>query len=108
MLRTRPEWESFLQKRKEKIRVFGFALGIGCLVITFRLWHLQVIEHSTLAGRAESNRIRQITMDARRGIIIDRNGAPLVATRPAFQLSIIPEDSADPASSLAYISERIK
>ena len=108
MLRTRPEWEDFLRKRKGKIRIFGAALAVACLVILGRLWHLQVIEYSSLAGRAESNRIRQLTLDGQRGLIVDRNGEVLVDTRPSFRLSVIPEDTQDPKSTLEYLSRKIE
>ena len=107
MLRPRLEWEDFFERRKDKIRVFGVTLGLGCALLTARLWHLQVIEHSNLAGRAESNRIRQVTLEGRRGLITDRDGVPLVDTRPSFQLSIIPEDTPDPKGALAKLSGKI-
>ncbi|MDH5509805.1 MAG: penicillin-binding protein 2 [Nitrospinota bacterium] len=108
MLRTRPEWEDFLRKRRGKIRVFGAALAVACLVIMIRLWHLQVIEYSSLAGRAESNRIRQLTLDGQRGLIVDRDGKVLVDTRPSFRLSVVPEDTPHPKSTLEYLSKKIK
>ncbi|MDH5637402.1 MAG: penicillin-binding protein 2 [Nitrospinota bacterium] len=108
MLRTRPEWEDFLRKRKGKIRVFGAALAVACLVIMIRLWHLQVIEYSSLAGRAESNRIRQLTLDGQRGLIVDRKDKVLVDTRPSFRLSVVPEDTPHPRSTLEYLSKKIR
>ena len=78
-----------------------------CAVIIMRLWHLQVIQYVTLASRAESNRIREITIDGLRGKILDRNGVALVDNRPSFQLSLIPEDIDDPKEVLNYLKTRV-
>lgn len=53
-------------------------------ILSLRLWSLQVLSGEEYAARAESNRIREIPIDAPRGRILDREGRPLVTNRPSL------------------------
>ncbi|HEB70999.1 MAG TPA: penicillin-binding protein 2 [Nitrospirae bacterium] len=108
MYTTRSEWEEFLEHRKSKSAIFALLVILGFTVIIIRLWHLQIIQHSALSDRAENNRIRQVTLDGRRGKILDRNGDALVDSRPSFQLSVIPEDLENPKETLELLSRRVE
>lgn len=108
MYTARSEWEEFLEQRKNKAALFLAAVLVSILVIALRLWHLQVIEHAALATRAESNRIREVILEGPRGKIFDRDGAPLVDSRPSFQLAVIPEDVENPEEALRQLAGRIE
>ena len=54
------------------------------VILSLRLWSLQVLSGEEYAARAESNRIREIPIDAPRGQILDREGRPLVTNRPSL------------------------
>ncbi|VAX16194.1 Peptidoglycan D,D-transpeptidase MrdA [hydrothermal vent metagenome] len=108
MYNTRTEWEEFLEHRKSKSAIFALLVILGFTVIVIRLWHLQIIQHSALSDRAENNRIRQVTLDGRRGKILDRNGDALVDSRPSFQLSVIPEDLENPKKTLELLNRRVE
>jgi penicillin-binding protein 2 len=69
------------------------ALVTGALmVIVCQLWYLQVLEGGRFQEASDKNRIRIRPIAAPRGILFDRNGAPLVDNRPAFTLSLIPRE----------------
>ncbi|VAX18421.1 Peptidoglycan D,D-transpeptidase MrdA [hydrothermal vent metagenome] len=108
MYTTRSDWEEFLEHRKSKSAIFALLVILGFTVIVIRLWHLQIIQHSALSDRAENNRIRQVTLDGRRGKILDRNGDALVDSRPSFQLSVIPEDLENPKKTLELLNKRVE
>ncbi len=108
MLRSKSEWEDFLDNRKTKVLVFTALVSIGFALIIFRLWHLQIVQYATLSNRADSNRIRQLTVDGRRGKIFDSGNIALVDSRPSFLVSIIPEDVDDPEKTLKLLRERIE
>jgi penicillin-binding protein 2 len=59
-------------------------------VIFFRLWYLQVLSGDKYLKQAENNQVREITVQAPRGEITDRNGQVLVANRTALALQIQP------------------
>ena len=54
-------------------------LGIG-LLIGARLVLFQVLEHEDLRAKADAEHRHQVTVPARRGDILDRNGQPLAIT----------------------------
>jgi penicillin-binding protein 2 len=65
------------------------------LVLSLRLWQLQVLDGDRYNRLSEENRLRIIRTAAPRGIIYDRNGIPLVENIPTFSASIIPENLKD-------------
>ena len=55
------------------------------LVVLCQLWYLQVLEGGRFHEASEKNRIRIRPIAAPRGILFDRNGAPLVDNQTAAQ-----------------------
>jgi len=94
--------------RKEPFRRRLLALSvstiIGFLLILGQLWYLQVLEGHRLHEASEKNRIRVRPVIAPRGILLDRNGLPLVDNRPAFTLSLIPREMENREAILARLS----
>jgi penicillin-binding protein 2 len=71
-----------------RIRVLGvFALLLFALIF-FRLWYLQVLSGDKYLAEAQNNRVREITVQAPRGEIRDRNGKVLVDNRTALALQV--------------------
>ncbi len=62
------------------------------MILIIRLWHLQILRGDELKHLSENNRIRLVQIPAPRGIIQDSEGKILVDNRPAFDVSIIPEE----------------
>ncbi len=76
----RPEWIRY-------IATFAF-LFLAVLVI--RAGWLQIVRGDYYATLADSNRLRVETIEARRGIIYDKNLTPLVRNQANFVLSLLP------------------
>ena len=72
----------------------GIALSVF-LLLTIRLWYLQIFSRNEFRELSENNRIRLVRTIAPRGLLIDRAGKIIVENRPAFNLVIIPEDVQD-------------
>lgn len=70
-------------------------IGLGMVLIFFaligRLFQLQIMEGAENAAIARENIVRRITLATTRGIIRDRNGKILAASRPAYNLYVVPE-----------------
>ena len=62
-------------------------LIIGGLAIN--LAYLQVTDGATLAGMARDNTLHRIVLEADRGIIYDRHGAPLVTNSAIWNLEVV-------------------
>jgi penicillin-binding protein 2 len=72
---------------KRKMRGFFLLLCalLAILFVFFRLFYLQVVQGSYYRYLADNNRTKTITVHAPRGIILDRNGTPLVFNVPGFR-----------------------
>ena len=71
-----------------RIKILGiFALLLFGLIF-FRLWYLQVLSGDKYLAEAQNNRVRQVTVQAPRGEILDRSGKVLVDNRTALALQV--------------------
>jgi penicillin-binding protein 2 len=68
----------------------GVALVLFGLVF-FRLWYLQVLSGDRYKAEANDNQVREITVQAPRGEIVDREGRLLVENRPGLAIKITPD-----------------
>ncbi|NTU42330.1 MAG: penicillin-binding protein 2 [Nitrospirales bacterium] len=78
---------------------WGSYVVIGIfLILAFRLWQLQILNGDQYSALSENNRMRIVKTPAPRGIILDRNGVPLVKNIPSFKVSMIEDNllEADP------------
>lgn len=68
---------------------------IAVLVVLFlglvvRLFQLQIVEGESLLRQSEANRLREDPVQAPRGLLLDREGRPLVQNRPSRNMVIDP------------------
>src|SRR5437879_7876622 len=77
---------------QQRILAMAVAVTVAFVVIIGQLWYLQVLEGGRFLDASDRNRIRIRPIAAPRGVLFDRNGAPLVDNRPAFTLSLIPRE----------------
>ncbi|HEV2061979.1 MAG TPA: hypothetical protein VGR12_03925, partial [Solirubrobacteraceae bacterium] len=69
----------------------GIALALFAVVF-FRLWFLQVLSGDQYLVEARENRTRDVRIQAPRGDIVDRTGAPLVTSRLANVVQLAPQE----------------
>ncbi|MGB0757664.1 MAG: penicillin-binding protein 2 [Patescibacteria group bacterium] len=75
-----------------RIVTIGF-IGISLLLIlTGRLFQLQIVEGAEYRSESEGNRVRTQIIPSPRGTIYDRNGIPLVKNDPTFYVAFIAAD----------------
>jgi len=77
-----------LALRVAVLGVIAFAL-FG--IVFFRLWYLQVLSGDQYLRQARDNRVRELSVQAPRGAVLDRNGDPLVENRVATVVKLDPE-----------------
>jgi penicillin-binding protein 2 len=70
--------------------VFIIVLTAFMLVITGRLYQLQIAQYHKFSGMAEANRIRIIPIESPRGLIFDRKGEILADNKFQYNLNVIP------------------
>ena len=79
------------------------ALGLVILLLT-GFWRLQVARADYYSGLAERNRLRELSLLAPRGQILDREGRVLVDNYPAFTVMLIREHIEEVQDSLDRIA----
>ena len=61
------------------------------MLLVLRLFVLQLIDGEHYRELADGNRIRQMTIQATRGVLLDRNGEIIVGSRPVYIVSYTPQ-----------------
>lgn len=84
---------------RDRLRHRYAALGVVILavlgVLLIRLWSMQVLSGADFVAAAENNRVRDVTVEAPRGRILDRNGVPLVTNRATLGVTVPPSAKSD-------------
>jgi penicillin-binding protein 2 len=88
-----------------RLKAIGIMLIAVFLVITARLWYLQVVRGEYYMQLADGNRIRVVPIRAPRGAIYDRYGQPLVRNRFSYTVSIVPLSLVE--ESKAYVFDTL-
>ncbi|HEV2369684.1 MAG TPA: penicillin-binding transpeptidase domain-containing protein, partial [Acidimicrobiales bacterium] len=74
-----------LRARLGLVGVMVFCLFAAMFV---RLWYLQVLDSRTLSAQATANQVRQVTVEAPRGLITDRTGQLLVGNQTIVAVTV--------------------
>jgi penicillin-binding protein 2 len=69
-----------------RYRYFYTVLILMFLIFSFRLWFLQIYQGSTLRQFSERNHLKEIKVEAPRGLILDREGRALVDNRLGYEV----------------------
>jgi penicillin-binding protein 2 len=75
-----------------RLVVFVAVLVVALAAIVARLVQVQLVQGETFAAAARENQIQLIPISAPRGLIVDRNGAVMVRSRPSFVCALIPSE----------------
>ena len=87
-----PGWEiadSPLIRRRAFVSLLVLALAFFALLM--RLYYLQVVSGNSFVSRAQSNRLRLVSVPAPRGLITDRTGVIMATSRPVHSVAVVPE-----------------
>jgi penicillin-binding protein 2 len=87
--------EDDVQKFHLRVLAAGVFVLVGCILLVFRLYILQVERHDHFHTLAEENRISLLPVVPNRGNIVDRNGIVLARNFVAYTLEIAPSRTAD-------------
>jgi penicillin-binding protein 2 len=91
-----------------RVRVAVTILLLSFLLISIRLWYLQVLKGDYFKTRSENNLLRTMYVSPPRGLILDRNGTVLAANRPAFDIEFVAEDSPDTLATINKLAEIVE
>jgi penicillin-binding protein 2 len=99
--------ESNRQLIQQRLNLFRLPVLLVFLILSARLWQLQIIQGSDYVLRAERNRIREIDLVAPRGTIADRHNIALVDNRPSFNVFLYRESMKDQADTLRFVTGKL-
>jgi penicillin-binding protein 2 len=71
-----------------RIAVIGGVAAVAFAIVFLRLWYLQVLSGDDYLAKAQNNQVREFTVQAPRGKIVDRHGQVLVDNRTALELQV--------------------
>jgi len=80
-------------------------VAVAALLLTGRLFLLQVLRHDYYLQLSQGNRARLEPIPANRGLILDRNGKVLAENQAAYQLELIREQVPDLATTLRGLAQ---
>jgi cell division protein FtsI/penicillin-binding protein 2 len=83
---------------RKRALVLGFVLAVWAAVVGLRLVQLQVLGHARAKAAVLKQNQDKITMEPRRGNILDRNGEILACSLPAVSVCIRPVEEETPAA----------
>jgi len=85
-------WEAYWATIKGAPRTILLGLAILCIFAVGgqRLWYLQFVQGAYYSVQADRRRLRTEIIPTDRGIIYDREGAPLVRNVPSFKITLTP------------------
>ena len=68
------------------------ALGLAAMGLVVRAVELQLVDREFLIGQGEARAVRDVSIEAHRGAILDRNGRPLAISTPVESVYANPRE----------------
>jgi len=93
-----------MQVMVKRLDVMKWLVLLVFIVLLSRLGYLQVVQGQHYMRLADGNRTRIVPIKAPRGIFYDRNGIPLVSSRPSFDVTVTTGFSSLPDSEIEALS----
>ncbi len=76
---------------RSRVNVAVYIVGVVLLILTAGFWHFQIAQTVRYTELADKNRLKQVTIIAKRGRILDREGRILVDNRPSYNIVYVRE-----------------
>lgn len=100
-------WREY-QLFRNRVIVAGTIAVLLLLVLSARMFYLQVLGHNHFTTLSHNNRVSIVPIAPTRGLVYDRNGVMLADNVPTFSLEIVPEQTSDIEATLQSISALIE
>lgn len=84
-----------LKKDDPQLRLLGFGIFAGMLVLAVGLWWVQVVSFRDYQAHLETQSFKTVRIPAPRGKILDRNGTVLAENHPNYNISLYLGDLSD-------------
>ena len=81
-----------LRRSRARFVAFGVVAALLFVVLSGRLFQLQVVSGEDYARRAAADRTAEVALPAPRGLIFDRDGRPVAVNTPSWTVHVRPAD----------------
>lgn len=93
---------------QHQYRIAGLVIWILVCILLGRYFQIQILEFERYSSKSNTNRIRQVTKNAPRGLILDRHGEILVDNFPIYVLTAIPGEMINRGLQFKMIADYIE
>ena len=76
---------------RSRLNVAGYIVAAVLLILSAGFWHFQIAQSVRYTELADRNRLKQVTIIAQRGKILDREGRVIVDNRPSYNIVYVRE-----------------
>lgn len=92
---------------RRSVLIGGLQAGLGVL-LAVRMGYIGLVQNAKYSTASESNRVNLTLIPPRRGLIVDRNNAPLAANRGDYRVDLIPERLVDADATLTELGKLLQ
>ena len=96
-----------MAKPAVRLQALQIAITAGLIGVVLRAGQVQVLQGKRYAEEERAQRTVNLTLDARRGGIYDRNGAAIALTQETYHVGIAPNELRDPARDAVVIARAL-
>ena len=90
-------------RHQARLQVIGGFFICILAILIWRMYDLTIMDRQFLLGQGDARSLRVLSIPAYRGMIIDREGAPLAVSTPVQSIWINPKTFAPDAQQLASL-----
>jgi cell division protein FtsI (penicillin-binding protein 3) len=90
-----------------RLQALEVALLAGLGAVVLRAAQVQLLRGGRYAEEARAQRTVRLTLEARRGGLFDRDGAPIALTQESYHVGVAPNELRDPRSDAAAIARAL-
>ncbi|MDD5447771.1 MAG: penicillin-binding protein 2 [Actinomycetota bacterium] len=93
------------ERIKRRMKILGIIAIVAFGILVTRLWFMQIVSGEEYRKKAESNRIRQVSLEAARGRILDRKDRTLAKNSNTLTVSVVPAELDDEGGVVERLSK---
>jgi cell division protein FtsI (penicillin-binding protein 3) len=91
-----------------RLQALEVAVLAGLVAVLVRSAQVQLIHGGRYAEEARAQRTEQVTLDARRGGLYDRNGTAIALTQETYHVGVAPNELRDPSRDALAIARALR
>ena len=92
----------------KRSRFFFILVRVLFIVLILYFWKIQILDYQKFWNKSEENRVREIILSPKRGLILDREGKILAKNTASFKASYIRENAGNYKESCMKVSKLLQ